>query len=66
MRNLMEIANTAEVNAYYDLTLVQVNELKQMADLGNGGKFTAICAAFKYGYVMGQRAEKAARRKIGG
>lgn len=66
MRNLMEIANAAEVNDYYDLTFVQINELKQMADSGNGGKFDAICAAFKYGYVMGQRAEKAAQRKIGG
>jgi len=29
---------------------------------GNGDKFTFICDAFKFGFLKGQRAEKAARK----
>ena len=54
MRNMKEIANATRIDDRYDLTAMQLHELKKIAD--SGKFFEAFSTAFRFGYAMGSRA----------
>ena len=60
-RNMIEISNalTGKVNGNYDMTIAEMNKLREI--FLNEGLFDALSIAFKYGYAMGHKATGAGR-----
>lgn len=54
MRNMKEIADATRIDDRYDLTVMQLHELKKIAY--SGEFFEAFVTAFRFGYAMGSRA----------
>ena len=54
MMNMKEIADATRIDDCYDLTAMQLHELKKIAD--SGMFFEAFVTAFRFGYAMGSRA----------
>lgn len=63
MRDIYKTAESAEINKYYDLETANLCVLLDTLPCAYGNEYTAawkaIITAFKYGYVMGTRAERA-------
>jgi len=65
-RNMEQIAATAKIPDRYQLMVSELESLFDTASKGKEGVFNAITKAFSYGFVLGQREQKAKenRRKV--
>ena len=61
-RNMEQIAKSAVINTNYEVSSKELLRLIEMAKSGTDGAWDALVIAFKYGYVLGGRAEKKAAK----
>lgn len=68
MRDIYKTAEAQAINDRYDISILQIIELMQgipYLHIIPGGKdaaYEAIVTAFKYGYAMGSRSERASKK----
>lgn len=62
IRNMEQTANTADLKAGFQLSSNELLRLIEMVKSGTEGAWDALVIAFKYGYVLGGRAEKKAAK----
>lgn len=61
-RDVFRTADQARVSSDYDMTHSQIIQLARTAAGGTGQDlYTALDVAFRFGYVMGGRADKAGK-----
>ena len=63
MRDMISTAEAVrgEIPDRYDLTVPEINTLHSMIHTDLDGELDALTIAFKYGFVLGARAQKAGK-----
>ena len=65
-RNMIQTADLVKghIPVRYDITSDEFQQLHEILHSGSDGEFDALATAFRYGFVLGARAEKAGKNEI--